>query len=70
MPIFCFQDGLRNTDFSSTLTVFGLKPRSGNIQVFADLRLLSLLNDNHNSDITHFFLVLLSVLIDLRQCGL
>lgn len=33
MIVCCFQEGLRNTDFSTSLTVFGLKPRSGNGQV-------------------------------------
>lgn len=31
--VVCLQDGLRNADFSTTLTVFGLKPRSGKTQV-------------------------------------
>lgn len=36
------QEGLRNADFSTTLTVFGLKPRSGTTQYLAQFRLWGL----------------------------
>lgn len=40
--VFYLQEGLRNADFSTTLTVFGLKPRSGTTQYLAQFRLWGL----------------------------